>query len=904
MLAALGLVWGTVASGAELSPSLPGLAQVVVRCSTALDDPCWDHARPMQRFAAAPGLHVAPVSADVALGWDDQGLLVRVDDLPDGAWLEVGLGRDARISKAVPLRVDTVGIARLSPPHPVSAGEVRRLWVNVVVPDGAGRAALGWSPVGPATPDHPARVLFTDAPAPGLPVELSVEPSSWQLDAVGGDEAVITHLRPAIPSSSRGVPGPWSVTGKGRVVADGGSPEWGWHELVAVWRNPDERPVDLVARRVWSEPSGPDGVSGEALFFPPPKELDVGKGVFAVSGTVGVCAPEALAGVARLLRRELTRMTGVSTTEGSDCTITLVDDPTLRAEGFRLVADRSGATVSAADRSGATAGAMALVDALGPDAQMPRLTATDWPTMHTRPLYHALNMTHRPDLTVDDYVRFIERVVTRGRYNQLHLYLADGLEGPSLPELALPRAWSVDDIARIKQVCDNLGIALVPGVNAPGHTLWLLRNHPELAEDVNPSLLDVRHPHTRALLSQHYHDVWAAFGKPAQLHIGHDEAIWLTRRWFSDERNPRTSMSPRGLLFAEDLQFHLDWCAERGITPYLWTDMLLEGWNGGRDGVHYALEQLSDAERRSLQAMAWSPLGDPLANLAQRYGIPVLRVHTAYLDWKRAGLHDSADALAGEGLALFLPAPWAAFAPGPGSRSLHYHLGVIVLAGATAWEPRLEPAAHIAPTLAALAGHPVLRPGFEAIPHRKSRPLLGDGARPDPTLPDVAWTPTLVSDHLVFRTDPRVARVDAPVRWTPSGAVAGVSVLLAGVPDHSAKSALRAVVNKHGEPEHQAVGWLIFEHADGSTTRRPLEHGEDLYTLDADPRANAQWRTADVVPLASPAVAHVDPTGRDLRLYRVDLAAPEGAAPVVGVRLEATRDGFPLMVGGATLLLR
>ena len=85
-------------------------------------------------------------------------------------------------------------------------------------------------------------------------------------------------------------------------------------------------------------------------------------------------------------------------------------------------------------------------------------------------------------------------------------------------------------------------------------------------------------------------------------------------------------------------------------------------------------ELLTPEQRGAIQAMAWSPLGDPLVQLSERWGIDVLRVHTGYLDWKRAGVAEQANQIAGEGLALFVPAPWAAFAPGAGSRPLHYHL--------------------------------------------------------------------------------------------------------------------------------------------------------------------------------------------------------------------------------------
>ena len=169
----------------------------------------------------------------------------------------------------------------------------------------------------------------------------------------------------------------------------------------------------------------------------------------------------------------------------------------------------------------------------------------------------------------------------------------------------------------------------------------------------------------------------------------------------------------------------------------------------------------------------------------------------------------------------------------------------------------------------------------------------------------MAWPARLRSDTLEYVVDPHVAADGAPLSWslgTPR-AVAGVSVLVAALPTHAATMKLRAELVRSGDPVDQAVGWLVVEHTDGTEHRRPLEYGEDVYDLQADPRGNTQWRSADVVPVATPLVASLDPTGRDARLYRVELALPADAPPVARVRLEAPRDGLPLLVGAASLLL-
>jgi hypothetical protein len=343
--AILGWTLGTTAHAGELAPSLPGLSRVLVRCSEAPDDPCWAAAVPVRRFAPAASLHLEPQRAAVRLAWDAGGVLVRIDELPEGASLEVGLASkagSASLALATPLSAQAAGIHRLVSPTPLTAGEVRRLWVNLVVPDASGKAALPWTPAGMAMPEHPGRVLLAERPSPGLPVELRTAVSSWRWSAIGGDEVRFTHLRPAIPSSSRGVPTAWTQSGAG-AVETGAPPVWGWVEAVAVWRDPAGIPVDLVARRVWSEPPGPAGVSGSAPFFPPPKVLQAADGRFELSTAPVLCAPEALNGPAELFVRELQRMTGDVAQRGSEnCSLSMAVDDQLPEQGFAIDVSRSG----------------------------------------------------------------------------------------------------------------------------------------------------------------------------------------------------------------------------------------------------------------------------------------------------------------------------------------------------------------------------------------------------------------------------------------------------------------------------------------------------------------------------------------------------------------------------------
>ena len=135
------------------------------------------------------------------------------------------------------------------------------------------------------------------------------------------------------------------------------------------------------------------------------------------------------------------------------------------------------------------------------------------------------------------------------------------------------------------------------------------------------------------------------------------------------------------------------------------------------------------------------------------------------------------------------------------------------------------------------------------MPHRSVRGLTAEGEGYDDGLID--WPAVLESDGWSIRTDPQRATPEQPLRWSVEERVAGATIFAAASISHSAEARLRQLVNRNAAADKQAVAWMVLRYADGSEQRRPLEYGEDVYALDADPRANSMWRAADVVPLAS-----------------------------------------------------
>lgn len=901
----LALLGATAVAAPSPPPgTLPGRRLALPRCTEDPAASCWELAPELRRFVPGHGLPTPPVSAKLRLAWDDSGLLLRIDELPsadgsalgDGAaQVELALGdpkRTGRISRAAAVRSSSPGVLRLA--QPLQLGEARDLWINLVVrPETGGRAALPWSPAGELQPWRPAEVVLVESPDLQLALSLERGDESWRVEAIGADRITVRHEREDVPWGSRGMPAPWQAEGAD-LLETAPPPDTGWYTLELQWSDAQGVPVDATAVRFWHEAAAPS----PPLIWPPPRELRHGTDI-ALDWAEGgrVCGPE---GPARLLAEELTRFTGAPSTvapaAGPDCDVQLSIDAALGEEAFTIAVEDGRAQVTGGDLLGLSYGSLALADAVGPDGTAPTLQVADAPDILERPLFHSIQVGNRPDLTLEDYHRWVRRVVLRGRYDALHIMLSDGLAWETDPALASPRAWTKAELEALDTALAELGMELVPGINAPGHTAWLLRHRPELTEDVNRNLLDTRHPDARPLLDALWQEAWEAFGSPAALHIGHDEAIWQSPRWFGDERNPRTAASPRWFVLADDLRWHLNWCRARGLTPYLWSDLLLAGWNGAKDGGHKALDELTEAERAEMVVMAWSPLGDPLDALVAERGMRVMRVHTGYLEWKRAGLEQVQDQLAGEGLGLFQPAPWAAFGPATGTRPLFYHLGATLLAGATGWRTALVHT-HIEPTIGALVGHPAARPGFEGAQTGRARALRVTGAAPGEEQPAVSWPSHVKTDELRIPIQPAVATAGSPVELRPRRGTGERLVLLHATElAHDAENLLRHDLRRPGK---DTAAWsLEVEWEDGRTERLPVVYGIDTYDMVGDPRGSLQWTVADTVPLASPAALATDPSARDRRLYRSDWTNPRPGVGIVAWRVVVERPGVAVVVGG------
>ena len=879
-------------TAASAAPELlPDRALVLTPCPAAPEAACWCEATPLQRFAPPGGVHSPVVEGSVRLAWDAGVLLVHAEDLPRDAVVEISLGAPGG-KQAVWSVLAESGLTSF--PLDAEAGQLRPMWLHLRTPDGEGVLLRPWSPIGGGDLQHAFPVLLAADPPLRLPASIT----DGLIVAPGADTLTLTSLRPDVPQSSRGVPPPWSASGSGALAMD--VPESGWFQLQANWWHNEQR-IDVATWRVYLE-AEPATLSLHGLFpIPDHHEATDGDGLTLTPRT-GICVsnPDWVP-AAELLIAEVARLRAHTIPLRRRCRagdIEFIDYSALSAppdwhpEAFSIDIDTR-ATVAALGLRGAVYGAMALVDLLGEDGQVPAMTIRDSPDVDDRILYHQLNLSSRGPLAVSDWVAFLEQVVVRGRYNQIYLNLLDSYAFTSHPELMGKNPLTPQQLAEMLEAARSLGLEVFPAISAPGHATWITRAWPELAAGGNASVLCSRHPAVRPLLSDVYEELLAAFDQPRMVHIGHDEVYWGPTRTFGDERDPRCAGTPSWVLLEEDLRWHIDFFARHDARVVAWSDMLVEGWNGGREDAFRAAA--SEDLRGSLTVAAWSKVGDSEGVLGG-LGYPVIRLHTGYHDWKRNGLDPAT--IAGEGLALFYPFPWMAAGINPGRQPLRFYWSQVLLAGATAWKPALTQT-PISESMRAMADLPAMRPGWQRPADWSGAvsPVLLSGDSPGLSLPSVAWPEDVDVGEIRFsHLRPVAVFEQAPATLTIDRPVAGLSVLQAVVMPRDVRQAL---VRQTRDPATAPVlATLTVTWEDGQTDVLPIRLGLETHDLVGDVRAVSLWG-APGTTLPSPEAMQSAGAGHDRQVWRLDWTNPRPDIAVRSAQLTVQQPGVTLLVAGA-----
>ena len=198
--------------------------------------------------------------------------------------------------------------------------------------------------------------------------------------------------------------------------------------------------------------------------------------------------------------------------------LSLADDPSIPAEGYRLNVTANGVTITAAKPAGIFYGVQTLLQLLPAPVEskatqkpvtewvIPLVTIEDAPRFGWRGLMLDVS---RHFFTVAQVKEFIDQMA-KYKFNLLHLHLTDDqgwrIEIKSLPKLTEVGAWRVDktgtfgkfskpdasepktyggfytqeDIKEIVRYASEKYINILPEIDMPGHSLAALASYPEL----------------------------------------------------------------------------------------------------------------------------------------------------------------------------------------------------------------------------------------------------------------------------------------------------------------------------------------------------------------------------------------------------------------------------------------
>lgn len=185
--------------------------------------------------------------------------------------------------------------------------------------------------------------------------------------------------------------------------------------------------------------------------------------------------------------------------------------------------------------------------------------------------------------TVEFICRYADFAAAHG-YNTLLLYLEGRIRTPSFPHRPAAASYTADDMRRVVEHCQRIGLDVVPAVSVLGHAeqFVMCEEMKHLAEERDgasrwggngrstfcPSL-----PELRAFLEAYLAEIAAIFPGP-HLHVGYDED-WNVG--FCELCQPRWKKDGLGRLFTEHLLWAHDLAQRLGKRTWIWDDMF-EFW--------------------------------------------------------------------------------------------------------------------------------------------------------------------------------------------------------------------------------------------------------------------------------------------------------------------------------------
>jgi len=339
---------------------------------------------------------------------------------------------------------------------------------------------------------------------------------------------------------------------------------------------------------------------GNAPFtLPTAKQWKTSKGTFTLDSNISVqCKHPSLTAAAEYLSQSLQLSSSQAREPVIELRLATVQKN--NSEAYRLVIRRDGIVISGATPQAVLWGIQTLLQLREQNPLLPCGTITDWPDY---PLRGFMIDCGRKFIPLD-YLRNLVRTMSYYKMNCLQVHLNDNgfrkyshnrweetyaafrLESTLFPELtARDGYYTKQEFRDFILESQQLGVEIIPEIDAPAHALAFTRFRPSLAcEEYGADHLDLRNPQVipflDSLWSEYIEGPQPIFAGP-RVHIGTDE--------YSNKDQAVVELF-RGLT-----DHLLKYCLQRGKKPVMWgalthakgetpvqVDSVLVGvWNNG-----------------------------------------------------------------------------------------------------------------------------------------------------------------------------------------------------------------------------------------------------------------------------------------------------------------------------------
>jgi hexosaminidase len=268
-------------------------------------------------------------------------------------------------------------------------------------------------------------------------------------------------------------------------------------------------------------------INEEIAIIPQPVSIQKSTGSFSLVNNLSVSYPADNAEIARAVnyfKEKVERSSGLklATTAGTasknGITITIISDPSIGTEGYKLDVETGGITIQANKPAGVFYAFQTLIQLLPKEIEskqtikketwsVPAVKITDYPRFAWRGMMFDVS---RHFFTKEQVRLFIDDMV-KYKFNLLHLHLTDDqgwrIEIKSLPKLTEVGAWRVDktgtfmklskpgpeepktyggffthdDIRELLKYAKDRFVDILPEIDVPGHSMAFVAAYPELS---------------------------------------------------------------------------------------------------------------------------------------------------------------------------------------------------------------------------------------------------------------------------------------------------------------------------------------------------------------------------------------------------------------------------------------